>query len=134
MPLRNKQRVFVESYLTTWNATQAAREAGYSERSAYSIGQENLKKPAISAYIQARLSDVCMTADECLVLLAGLARNSESENIQLAALKQIGLHHGLFTENLNLGGKLDILTEYKDHLIAGIEKCYGEHFKQKDDP
>lgn len=34
------------------NATQAAIRAGYSEKTAKSIGQENLTKPDVSAYLQ----------------------------------------------------------------------------------
>ncbi len=32
--LTNKQRVFVELYLTLWNATEAAKQAGYSPKTA----------------------------------------------------------------------------------------------------
>ncbi|HIF20734.1 MAG TPA: terminase small subunit [Gemmatimonadetes bacterium] len=44
-----KQRRFVAAYLLDGNATQAAVEAGYSKKTARSIGQENLTKPAIKA-------------------------------------------------------------------------------------
>lgn len=44
-----KQKRFCEEYLIDLNATQAAIRADYSERTAYSIGQENLKKPEIQA-------------------------------------------------------------------------------------
>ncbi len=43
-----KQERFVAEYLTDLNATQAAIRAGYSEKTAYSIGQENLKKPEVA--------------------------------------------------------------------------------------
>lgn len=46
-----RQRRFVDEYLVDLNATQAAIRAGYSEKTAYSIGQENLKKPEISSRI-----------------------------------------------------------------------------------
>lgn len=46
-----KQKQFCEEYLIDLNATQAAIRAGYSPESAYSIGQENLKKPEIRAHI-----------------------------------------------------------------------------------
>lgn len=42
--LTPKQKRFVEEYLVDCNATQAAIRAGYSPKTAYSIGQENLKK------------------------------------------------------------------------------------------
>lgn len=52
--LTNKQRLFVAHYLECWNATEAAKRAGYSEKTAYSIGHENLKKPEIGAEIERR--------------------------------------------------------------------------------
>ncbi|WP_257812311.1 terminase small subunit [Aggregatibacter actinomycetemcomitans] len=45
--LTNKQKRFIQEYLIDLNATQAAIRAGYSEKTAYSIGQENLNKPEI---------------------------------------------------------------------------------------
>jgi phage terminase small subunit len=53
--LTNKQKRFVEEYLVDLNATQAAIRAGYSQRTAYAIGQENLKKPEIASAIQAAM-------------------------------------------------------------------------------
>ena len=44
MALSKKQRVFVEHFLRCWNAAEAARRAGYSERSARHIGCENLSE------------------------------------------------------------------------------------------
>ena len=76
MALRNKQKAFVETYLRFWNATEAAKAAGYSEKTAYSIGQENLKKPEIEACIQKRLAEMKMSADEVLILFADQARAS----------------------------------------------------------
>lgn len=52
MALTHKQQRFITAYLRTGNATQAAIEAGYSERSAYAIGYENLNKPEIFAEIE----------------------------------------------------------------------------------
>ena len=52
MALTAKQQRFVEEYLIDLNATQAAIRAGYSEKTAYSIGEENLRKPEISFEIQ----------------------------------------------------------------------------------
>lgn len=72
--LPSKQRVFVEEYLSCWNAAEAARRAGYSKKSARSIGQELLTKPDIAAAIQERISQKAMTADEVLLRLAEQAR------------------------------------------------------------
>ncbi|KCB33767.1 terminase small subunit [Bordetella hinzii CA90 BAL1384] len=51
--LTPKQARFVEEFLVDLNATQAAIRAGYSEKTAYSIGNENLSKPEIAEAIQA---------------------------------------------------------------------------------
>lgn len=51
--LTEKQARFVAEYLVDMNATEAAKRAGYSEKTAYSIGFENLRKPEIQEAIQA---------------------------------------------------------------------------------
>ena len=56
--LTPKQANFVEEYLIDLNATQAAIRAGYSEKSAESIGHENLSKPKIYEKIQARRKEL----------------------------------------------------------------------------
>jgi phage terminase small subunit len=73
--LTNKQRAFIEEYLRDFNATQAAIRCGYSQRTAYSIGQENLKKPEIAEVIKARLDEMTMQTDEILLGLTQQARS-----------------------------------------------------------
>lgn len=55
--LTEKQRRFVEEYLVDLCATQAAIRAGYSPKTAYSIGEENLRKPEIREEIDKALAD-----------------------------------------------------------------------------
>lgn len=55
--MTKKQRLFVEEYLVDMNATQAAIRAGYSPETAYSIGNENLKKPEIELRISKAMAD-----------------------------------------------------------------------------
>lgn len=75
--LTTKQRAFVEAYLACgFNATEAAKRAGYSEKTAYSIGWENLRKPEIGAAIRQALAERAMPADEVLARLAEHARGS----------------------------------------------------------
>lgn len=50
--LNEKQKKFCNEYLIDLNATQAAIRAGYSEKTARSIANENLTKPDIQDYIQ----------------------------------------------------------------------------------
>lgn len=72
MALSNKQTIFVESYLATWNAAEAARQAGYSH--ARSQGHRLLTNVDISKEIKCRIDEKTLTADEVLVRLAEHAR------------------------------------------------------------
>ena len=74
MSLTPKRRAFVENYLKSWNATSAAREAGYSARSAYNQGYRLMMNDDIRAAIQERLAEMAMGADEVLQRLAQIAR------------------------------------------------------------
>ena len=47
-----KQKKFCLEYASSGNATESAIKAGYSKRTAYSIGQENLKKPELKKFLQ----------------------------------------------------------------------------------
>ncbi|ENU23513.1 hypothetical protein F993_01666 [Acinetobacter proteolyticus] len=70
MALRGKQKIFVHEYLKDLNATQAAVRAGYSAKTAGSIGDENLKKPEIQKAIteaqNARIKRLDVDADYVL--------------------------------------------------------------------
>ena len=61
--LTEKQNKFVDEYLVDLNATQAAIRAGYSEKTAYSIGHENLSKPEIISALQQRRDEIAKTTD-----------------------------------------------------------------------
>lgn len=74
MALTDKQRIFINEYLKTFNATQAAINAGYSEKTARSIGSENLTKPDIRAEIDARIAENTMSANEVLMRLTEIGR------------------------------------------------------------
>jgi len=74
MALRRRQRAFIEEYLKCWNATEAAIRVGYSKRTAYSIGHENLNKPEIAEFIATRLGELKMSADEVIKRLTDMAR------------------------------------------------------------
>lgn len=82
--LSNKQRVFVEEYLKCWNASEAARRAGYKGR-ADSVGSQLLVNIGIQALIKARLTEKTMSADEALARLTEQARGSIQDFIDIDA-------------------------------------------------
>lgn len=82
MALSKKQRDFVDFYITHWNATKAAIEAGYSEKSARSIASENLTKPDIRAAIESAIAEI-MPKGEVVQLLAARARSTIADVLRL---------------------------------------------------
>ena len=77
MGLTAKQQRFVDEYLVDLNATEAAIRAGYSAKTAKSIGSENLTKPDIDEAIkqaQAAAADRAqITQDRVIAELAQVA-------------------------------------------------------------
>lgn len=75
--LTPKQKLFVEYYLQSWNATLAAEQANYkgNKITLASVGYENLRKPHIKKYISRRLAETVMTSDEVLGRLGNMARS-----------------------------------------------------------
>lgn len=86
MGLKPKQQLFLNEYLIDMNATQAAIRAGYSSRSAYSMGQKLLKKGEISAEIQRKLDNSAMKADEILQKLTEIARIDIGDYLDVSSM------------------------------------------------
>lgn len=84
MALTGKQKAFINAYLATFNATEAARQARYKgdDASLATIGWENLRKLEIAKAISERLSAQAMTADEVMGRLADQARGNMSDFVR----------------------------------------------------
>lgn len=78
MALSGKQLKWAEAYLgeAKFNKTEAARIAGYKgdDKSLANIGYQNYRKLEIKEYIDQRLSEAVMSADETLQHLSDIAR------------------------------------------------------------
>lgn len=86
--LTPKQKAFADYYIECGNASEAARKAGYSPKTAGAIGEENLKKPEISAYIDERMTQQdaarVASADEVLRFYSSVMRGEEKDAFGLA--------------------------------------------------
>ena len=97
-----KQDRFCQEYLLDFNATQAAIRAGYSHRTAYSIGNENLRKPEIRKRIRelvaARNTRTLVAADRVLGKLAEIAfgKFTVANRDRLRALDMLAKHVGIY--------------------------------------
>ena len=101
MNLTPKQKAFADYYIECGNSTEAARKAGYSEKTSRSIGAENLTKPDISAYIAARMQAQnearVASADEVLAFFSSVMRGEVKD--------QFGIDAAL-SDRLNAGKEL----------------------------
>lgn len=70
--LTKRQQLFRDYYLISFNATDAARRAGYKHPNQQ--GPELLKQPHIAAAIQGKMNEVAMSAEEVLMRLSEQAR------------------------------------------------------------
>lgn len=125
--LTTKQRVFVDEYIVSLNATQAAIKAGYSAKTADVIGHQLLRKTLVQAEIQkamdARGKKTGITAEYVLTSLQSVAERCMQAEPVLdregsptgeyrfdssganKALELIGKHLKLFTEKVEHAGE-----------------------------
>ncbi len=128
-----KQLRFIEEYLVDHNATQAAIRAGYSEKTAYSIGHENLKKPEIAAAIaagEARLRRKTEVSISSQTEDMRENRDLALENKQAAAAQQCSMGiaklHGLLVDRSEVKTTSDMTLAQVRARIKEIEAQLAE--------
>lgn len=83
--LTRKHRAFVEAYLTTWNASGAARMAGYTGKSNV-VGPRLLANVSIQDAIERRLNEKAMRADEIMARLTEHARGDMGDFLDITSM------------------------------------------------
>ena len=85
-----KQKAFADYYIQTGNGTEAAKLAGYSEKTAKVIAAENLTKPNIRSYIEERLAPIegrrIATGDDVLEYLTRVMNGEEKDSVSYTHL------------------------------------------------
>ena len=74
-----KQRLFCAEYAKTLNATKSAINAGYSAKTAYSIGQELLKKPEIQNVLQEVTNEKIASKEAIQIFWSDVMNDNEAE-------------------------------------------------------
>lgn len=91
--MNRRQERFVDFYIQTANATEAARRAGYSTRSARQIGEKLLTKHDISLEIKRRLSEIktqrTVDTQEILEHLSAVIRGEVEETLMTPGGKKV---------------------------------------------
>jgi phage terminase small subunit len=116
LALNPKQRAFVAAY--SGNATEAARAAGYSEKTAYQQGHALLKHPEIIEAIRGRenkeLRPLIATRAERQAFWSGVMRDEDHDmGARLKASELLGKSEADFTDKIAgaEGGPLEIIVK-----------------------
>jgi phage terminase small subunit len=115
--LTGKQQAFINAYLSNgFNATEAAREAGYegNDNVLGVTGHENLRNPKIASIVQERLNEAAMSANEVLARLSKIAR-------------------GEVTDFLDEDGKFDLKTARKLQRAGLLKKIKSKRTSKQID-
>ena len=121
--LTDKQEKFCYEYVLHLNATKAAINAGYSEKTAYSIGGENLKKPEIQERIRYMQDNLAETAQ-----LSALKVLKEHEKIAYSSIAHM---HQTWIERKDF----EELTDDQKACIKSIStKILKKNIGTKEDP
>ena len=107
--LTAKERAFCHEYIIDWNGARAARVAGYSEASIYSISSENLTKPYIQQYIGFIKDNIPSEAGISKLKLIKDLNSIASSNLPqiVAKIKTEGIHS--LTED-----EQKVISEYEE--------------------
>lgn len=133
--LTAKQERFVAEYLIDLNATQAAIRAGYSERTARQIGDQNLSKLDIQVAIQAAQQKNATACDVTVFEVTRmyretyeLARNSAAPAAMVSAATGLAKLHGLIVDRAKVESTVtvkDLSDEELDRRIAELAAQTG---------
>ena len=111
-----KQRAFVTAYLASFNASEAARQAGYSQKNANVSGPRLLSHVGIQAAIKAALAERSMTADEVLARKTEAARGVFNHPLEAyidVTVDEDGRGHWDYDwDGAKADGKLALLIEF----------------------
>lgn len=117
--LTTKQSLFIDHYLISFNATKAAKMAGYAENSAGVTGCELLKNPKIKDAIDKKLDEIkdelIAERDEILRLYTAQLRDSDlgaAERKQAA--DSLAKVYGLFIDKAEVKLEEVKLEDYMD--------------------
>ncbi len=116
--LTERQKRFIDYYIETGNASEAARLAGYKGKNLNNIGSENLAK--LGKYIKIKLEQKSLeriaSQDEVLEYLTRVMRGKEKDQFGLDASLQdrtkcaelLGKRYGAFVEKKEVRGPVSI--------------------------
>jgi phage terminase small subunit len=128
--MNKRQSKFVTGFIKTGNATESAMRAGYSSKTAYSIGQRLLKNVEIIREIDMHREAISKKADltvsQVVREIWQLARQAQSETNRLRAYDMLMKHLGGYvTEKMIIENLTEEqLNELYDRLSKKLDNEY----------
>ena len=131
--MNERQSNFVSEYLKTGNASESAIRAGYSKKTAYSIGQRLLKNVEIQKEIEKHREKISketeLTISEVVKEIRALAQDAESDSNKLKAYDMLMKHLGGYVNELKI---IDSLSDEKiNELCEKIIERFETNGKQE---
>lgn len=106
--MNQRQRAFCEAYLVSGNAAEAAREAGYSPKTARSIGQRLLTNVDVQEYLDQRNQEISAArtaqVEEIRQFWTATMRDGTAKaGDRLKASELLAKTYGAFLERVDVG-------------------------------
>ena len=122
--MTQRQKAFCDYYIATLNATESAEKAGYSKKTAYSIGQRLLKNVEVKKYLESLMQNAdksrIATAEEVLEYLTTVVRNEwEKTCDRTKAAELLGKRYAIFAEKIEADTTVRVVMDKKTEEYSG---------------
>lgn len=111
--MNQRQQAFCEEYIKSGNATEAAKAAGYSPGTAYSIGQRLLKNVEVQDFIRQRNEEISAAntaqVEEIRQFWTATMRDDTAKPIdRLKASELLAKTYGVFLERVAVDAEITL--------------------------
>lgn len=132
--MNQRKRAFCEAYLISGNATDAAREAGYSPRSARSIGQRLLTFDDVREYLERRNQEISAAntaqMEEVRQFWTATMRDENMKPAdRLKASELLAKTYGAFLERLKVDADVktrEVMASLTDEELRTLAQLEGD--------
>ena len=109
--MNHKRKIIVSEYSKSGNATEAAKKAGYSARTAYSAGQRLLKNVEVLEEIKKVQNEALAKAElsvtDVVKLVKDIATKGKNETVRLRAMDMLLKYLGAYSDDMKLISKMN---------------------------
>ena len=131
--MTHRQELFIQEYIKTGNATHSAIAAGYSKRTARSIGQRLLTyvdiKEAIDRLSKNLAINNIMTAKECQEFLTSLILNNDVKvSDKLKAVDLLNKMTGEYIQKVEVNGNVKTDDPFKNLTTEELKRIIFDNW------